>query len=95
MTERMTTGIERFFKMLPDGLCREVLHHYIHFLGEDGQIKRSKLDKTIPGKLYKRANPGERSTYGQVIYTFPDEDEPVLLLALATDYNEMGYGRNY
>lgn len=91
----MTTGIERFFKKLPDGLCREVLHHYIHFLGEDGQIKRSKLDKTIPGKLYKRAVGNERSQYGEVTYCFPDEDEPVRLLALATDYSEMGYGRNY
>lgn len=95
MTERMTTGIERVFRKLPDNNIREIFLHFIHFLGDDGQIKRSKLDKTIPGKLYKRAVGNERSLYGEVTYKFPDEDEPVRLLALANDYSDMKYGRGY
>ena len=90
---KMSTSIERVFRKNPDGLCREILMHYIHFLSEDGKVISSKLDKQINGRLYKRATLNERSSYGEVEYQFPDEDKPVRLIALGVDYADQRYGR--
>ena len=91
-TKRMTTSIERVFKKLPDGLCREIHLHFLVFLDDEGKIVSSKLDKSIQGKLYKKAVGNERSMYGEVEYKFPDEDEPVRLIALGRDYDDNRYG---
>jgi len=92
--QRMTTSVERVFKKLPDGLIREITISYIHFLNAAGDIIRSKLDKSIPGRLFKRATENERSQYGEVMYLFPDEEVPVRLIALGMDYQDGKYGRS-
>jgi hypothetical protein len=89
----MTTGIEKVFRPTFDGLYREVLLHFIHFLDENGNVVSSKLDKTLLGKLYKIAEGDERSQYGEAEYQFPEMDKPVRLVALATDRNDTRYGR--
>lgn len=92
-TRRMTTSMERVFKKLPDGNIREMTLHYIHFLADDGSIASSKLDKTIPGRLYRKATGSERSAYGEVEYQFPDEEHPCRLICLSMDYGDHRYGR--
>ena len=94
-SEKMNTSIERVFKgPLPDGLYRELYLHFIHFLNEDGSIRSSKLDKQIPGRLYKVAGSNnERSMYGEVEYTFPGQDKPVRLISIGPDYSDTRYGR--
>jgi len=91
--ERMTTSIERKFRQLPDGLYREIKLVFTHFLDNDGNIKRSKLDKEITGLLYKIAQPEEHSLYGEVEYVFPDSEKPVRLIALGLDRADTRYGR--
>jgi len=92
-TRRMTTGIERVFRPIKDGLYREIYLHWIHFLNESDEIVSSKLDKSIKGKLYKIAKGNERSMYGEVEYKFPHAEEPVRLIALGIDNQNDGYGR--
>ena len=88
---KMTTGIERAFRPLNINnytgpqIYREIYMHYLHFLNEDGTVKKSKLDKMIEGKFFKEAsNNVERSLYGEVEYQFPD-GQTKRLLALGTD----------
>lgn len=80
---KMTTGFERFFKpMTFQGqflIYQEMLHQYIHFLDDEGNVLSSKLDKIIPGKYYKEANDGERTLDGVISYTFPNGDTKVLV----------------
>lgn len=90
---RMSTGFERVFRPVrPKGyngpaLYREIYMHYIHFLNEDGTVQKSKLDKMIEGHFVKEAvNNYERSTYGEMEYTFPD-GQTKRLLVLGTDIN--------
>ncbi len=92
---RMTTGIERVFRPMNDGLYREIYLHYIHFLDENGNKTSSNLQKQIPGKLYRRVRENEnvRSVHGEVEYQFPEEDKPVRLVALDIDYNDTRYGK--
>jgi hypothetical protein len=94
-SKRMTTGIERVFRHLHSGLYREIYLHYIHFLDDSGTILSSKLDKSIEGKLYRRAqNDTERSRHGELEYQFPDEEHPVRMLAMGHDLNDFRYGRH-
>jgi len=81
-TQRMTTGIERVFRLTFDGLYREIYLHWIHFLSDEGNVISSKLDRSVPGKLYKIATGDERSLYGEVEYKFPEQEHPVRLVAL-------------
>lgn len=92
-TPRMTTGIERTFRPTHDGLYREVLLHFIHFIDDSGKVVSSKLDKTILGKLYKIADGNERSLHGEVEYTLPGQEKPVRLVALGLDRSDTRYGR--
>lgn len=74
-TNKMSAGIERVYRPIAnkEGVFREIILHWIHFLNPStGEIISSKLDKQIPGKLYKIARDNERSLYGEVIYKFPD-----------------------
>ena len=89
--KKMNASIERVFKKLPDGTCREYHLHFINFLNEDGSIQASKLDKRISGRLFKIATGKERSLYGEVEYTFPGEDAPVRLVALGFSPNDQLY----
>jgi len=89
--KRMNTSIEIVFKKLPDGTCREYMLHFINFLSDDGKIESSKLDKRIPGRLFKIATGNERSLYGEVEYTFPGEDTPVRLVALGMSPRDQLY----
>lgn len=78
---RMTTGIERVFRMVsrtPD-IYQEFTLHLIHKLAPDGTKLSSKLDKTIPGAYYKEAGPNEHSMHGEVRYVFPDGIERRLI----------------
>jgi len=90
---RMTTGVERVFRATFDGLYREIFLHWIHFLDGNSNIIRTKLDKSVKGRLYKIAGPNERSMYGEVEYKFPDKDEPVRLVALGMDREDQRYGK--
>jgi len=80
-TQRMTTGIERTFRAVPQvgsgqsktALYREILLHWIYFLDPvTGETTGMKLDKQIEGGLWKEAIGKERSLYGEFTYTFPD-----------------------
>lgn len=92
----MCTSVERVFRPLPDGLFREIVLHFINFLNDDRTIRSSKLDKEIPGGLYKLAsNDTEKSQHGEIMYTFPGASEPVRLLGLGEHYYEnQRYGRS-
>lgn len=93
---RMTTGVERVFRQMPDGLYREIYLHFIHFLDEKGNKTSSKLQQQIEGKLYRQVGEHEkhlRSVHGEVEYTFPESDNPVRLIALDLDYSDLTYGR--
>lgn len=92
---RMCTSVEKVFRPLPDGLFREVILHFINFFDEDNTISSSKLDNEIMGGLYRLArNDQEQSQYGEVFYTFPEDDEPVRLLCIGKDYRDFRYGRS-
>ena len=93
MDKRMTTGVERVFRPTYDGLYREIYLHWIHFLDKDGKITRTKLDKSIKGKLFKLAGEHERSGYGEVEYKFPDSEAAVRLIALGMDREDQRYGK--
>ena len=94
-TQKMCTSVERVFRPMPDGLFREIILQFINFLNEDRTIRSSKLDKEIPGGLYKIARSDtEISQYGEIMYTFPGDDKPVRLLAIGKDYNDFRYGRH-
>lgn len=93
--QKICTSIERVFRPLPDGLFREITLHFINFMNEDRSIKSSKLDKEIPGGLFRLAkSDGEVSQYGEISYTFPGGDGPVRLLALGKEYRDFTYGRS-
>lgn len=93
---RMTTGVERIFVQTPDvGVYQEVYMHYLHFLNEEtGEKIRSKLEKRIPGKLFRLLRENEqhyRSAHGVEEYEFPD-GEKKLLIGLGVDFEELGFG---
>lgn len=91
----MATGLERAFRPVRlEGyngppIYREIHMHYLHFLNEDGTVRKSKLDKMIEGRFVTEAlNKTDHSTYGEMEYTFPD-GQTKRLLVLGTDV----YGR--
>jgi hypothetical protein len=74
---KMSTGLERTFRpVTPPGtepmIYKEFLLHFIHYYDSDGAKLSSKLDKTIPGRLYREAKANERSLDGEYSFTFPD-----------------------
>ena len=79
---RMTTSMERVFRRTPEGYFREFWLHFINFLNEDGSPKSTKLDREMIGQLWKVAREGERSSWGEVDYLFPDQDKAVRLVCL-------------
>ena len=93
--KRMNTGVERVFRPTREpGVYQEVFLHFLHFLAEDGSLVRSKLEKQLPGKLYREQKENEkhlRSPHGQVEYTFPNGETKVLL-ALSMTFNDTAYG---
>lgn len=91
---RMTTGIERVFRPMRDGLYREILLHWVHFIDENGIKTGSKLQKQIEGQLYRPLQEHEkrRSIHGEVEYQLPS-GETVKLIAIGMDYNDETYGR--
>lgn len=92
--KRMTTGIERVFAPTREpGVYQEIYQHFIHFLDSDGNKVRSKLEKQIPGQIYRVINEGEnfRSLHGEVEYEFPD-GVTRRLVALAMNHDDMRYG---
>ncbi len=92
---RMCTTIERVFRPLPDGTFREIILHFVNFFNEDNTIRSSKLDNEILGGLYKIArNDQEQSQYGEVFYTFPEDDKPVRLLGIGREPRDYRYGRS-
>jgi len=68
----------------PEQFFREFWLHFIHFTDEATGNKSSKLDKMIPGKLYKIARPGERSSWGEAEFVFPESEDgkPTRLVCL-------------
>lgn len=74
---RMSTGIERTFKLITNvgqepALYREFLLHFIHYYDSDGTKLSTKLDKSMPGRVYRVAQNNERSLHGDYEFTFPD-----------------------
>lgn len=93
---RMTTGVERIFVTTPDaGVYQEVYMHYLHFLNaETGEKIRSKLEKRIPGKLFRALRDDEghyRSASGVEEYEFPD-GEKKRLVGLGVEFEDLGLG---
>jgi len=94
-TNRMCTSVERVFRPMPDGLYREVILKFINFMNEDGSIRSSKLDEEIFGGLYRvSANLNERSQYGEIMYKFPEQEEPTRLLCIGKEPEDFRYGRH-
>ena len=92
---RMTTGIERVFRPMPDGLYREILLHWIHYLDSDGNKTSSKMHKQIEGPLYRAMRPDEinrKSIHGDIEYSFPDGTVS-RLVAVGMEYGDEVYGR--
>ena len=91
---RMTTGIERVFRPMNDGLYREILLHWVHFIDENGNKTSSKLQRQIEGQLYRplRENERRRSIHGEVEYQLPD-GQKVILIALGMEYTDEQYAR--
>lgn len=92
--KRMATGMERVFRATHEpGVYQEITLHFIHFLDENNAKIRSKLEKQIPGALYRVINEGEnfRSLHGEVEYTFPD-GVTRRLVALPMTHDDMRYG---
>lgn len=93
--QRMTTGVERVFRQTPDaGVYQEIMLHFIHFLDEDGNKTRSKLQQQIPGALFRVIQQGEnyRSIHGEIEYKFPN-GETKRMVALSMTYADTRYGR--
>lgn len=73
----MSTGIERTFRAItpygaPITLYKEFLLHFIHYYDSDGSKLQTKLDKTIPGQIYREALTHEHSLDGEYTFTFQD-----------------------
>ena len=83
--QRMSTGMEKVFRRTSDGYYREYTLHWLYFIDEAG-LKTSKLDKEIPGMLWKVARPGEHSTSGECMYQFPELEEPIRLVCLGKNW---------
>lgn len=89
MTGKMASGIERVFRPIRingyvgNQLYQEVHMHYVHFLNEDGSVRKSKLDRMENGKIWMEST-GQRSLYGECDYAFPDGTKKRLIL-LGTD----------
>lgn len=87
---RVSPIVEIEMKKISNGIYRKLYKHSIRFLNEDGSVKSTKLDKVVEGPLYRIATKdSERSTYGEMMYTFPGTKNPVRLLALALDYTNI------
>ncbi len=86
---KMISGIERVFRPLRlqgyvgNDIYQEVYMHYIHFLNEDGSVRKSKLDHMENGKIWVESG-GRRSLYGECEYVFPDGTKKHLI-AIGTD----------
>lgn len=89
MNNKMVSGFERVFRPLKlqgyvgNDIYQEVYMHYIHFLNEDGTVRKSKLDRMENGKIWIESR-GQHSLYGECDYVFPDGTQK-RLLALGTD----------
>lgn len=78
----MGTSIERIFKPTSDPhVFQEIYLHFINFFNDGGQKISSKLDKQIPGKLYRLVGDKEErhSIHGEVEYTFPSGERRKLV----------------
>jgi hypothetical protein len=69
--KKITTSFETVYIKRKDGFFQEIINHYLHFVDETGK-KITKLDKQIPGILFKEARDGERSSYGEAFVTTSD-----------------------
>lgn len=76
---RWRPGIERTFRMVENGIFRELMFYFLHKVNEGGDIVSTKIDKVEHGRLYKIARQGERSLYGQYDWILPDGQEVVLI----------------
>jgi hypothetical protein len=78
---KLSTSIERQFRLLPSGRYQEFFVYFIHVLDENsGNILRSKIDKIVVGKLYRKGNLDERALFGDdVTYTLQNEGKCKLI----------------
>ena len=76
-----TTFEPRFIKR-SDGLYQENIYHYITFIDGDKSTKR--LDKIMPGKLYREDNQFH-SVNGEAVVTMEEDGITRRLIALGND----------
>lgn len=72
---------EFVFKRRPDGLYQQLIYHMIKMDDEKGNIT-SKLDKIIPGAIYREASYNERSIHGEAEWIDPDSGTKRWLIAI-------------
>ena len=78
-----TTKIERQFKKRKDGFYQEMYYHLVQFTKEKGDIV-TKLDKVIPGGVYRRAANSEGSIEGEAMWFDPESGAEIKLIAMRT-----------
>lgn len=81
---KMNSSVQRVFRKTKEGFFLEFYLHFINFLNEDGSLRSSKLDReTTTGRLWRPARAGERSSYGEVDYKFPELPHPIRLICVS------------
>jgi hypothetical protein len=80
---RIVPKTERHFKKRSDGLYQELHYQIIEFdYGNDNIVR--KVDKVIPGGLYREGTNQEHSIHGEVEWVNSDDGIKRRLLAIAT-----------
>lgn len=79
---KLSTSIERHFRLLPSGRYQEFYIYFLHHLDSvSGNILKSRIDKIVVGKLYRKGALDERAVFGDdVTYTFPYDQGPCKLI---------------
>ncbi|MFA5557179.1 MAG: hypothetical protein WDA29_08780 [Flavobacteriaceae bacterium] len=78
----MNTSMERVYAHTnTPGIVREIWMHYINYYDEAGKKIKTRLEKQIPGKLFRILEPHEtlQSRHGIVEYVFPNGEKRRLI----------------
>ena len=69
------------FKRRQDGLYQQLIYHVIKIEDNNGNIT-SKIDKIIPGGIYREGSYHERSVHGESEWVDPNTGEKKWLVAI-------------
>ena len=88
----LRTSIERIFKHKPNGLYQEFTLFFVHIVDvNSGNILSSRLDRVVPGKMYRKGTTEERALFGDEIkYFIKGEESPVNFIPVV-NLNELSY----